>query len=184
MNQQPVAFWSLKPWWCQPWSIVLTGRCHGSLGSWQCSFIDFGSRFPSPWQFWPGGCCFWCLCPLRIEGKRRFNPSLNPITTLGGEFASLKCVGVFTFKAPSCIGFKQRWSPDGIQDHGLGSVRRLPASDQNHGLDCEHAVLGPKHPHALRWGVLAWRAVGATGDSIAFPAELSGVCRSDPGSPC
>lgn len=19
------SFWSLKPWWCQPWSIVLTG---------------------------------------------------------------------------------------------------------------------------------------------------------------
>ena len=26
-------FWSLKPWWCQPWSILLTGS--GSvLGSW------------------------------------------------------------------------------------------------------------------------------------------------------
>jgi len=33
VNQQPVAFWSLKPWWCQPWSIVLTGLV-GSFGSW------------------------------------------------------------------------------------------------------------------------------------------------------
>jgi hypothetical protein len=33
VNQQPVAFWSLKPWWCQPWSIVLTG-CVLSIGSW------------------------------------------------------------------------------------------------------------------------------------------------------
>jgi hypothetical protein len=22
---QPAKFWNLKPWWCQPWSIVLTG---------------------------------------------------------------------------------------------------------------------------------------------------------------
>jgi len=34
MNPQPVAFWSLKPWWCQPWSIVLTGVVI-TLGSWQ-----------------------------------------------------------------------------------------------------------------------------------------------------
>ncbi|MDP7995013.1 MAG: hypothetical protein RAK21_08595 [Synechococcus sp. SP2 MAG] len=33
MNQQPAAFWSLKPWWCQPWSIVLTGVVI-SLSSW------------------------------------------------------------------------------------------------------------------------------------------------------
>jgi len=23
--QPPRPFWSLKPWWCQPWSIVVTG---------------------------------------------------------------------------------------------------------------------------------------------------------------
>jgi len=33
MNLQPVAFWSLKPWWCQPWSILLTGLVI-SIGSW------------------------------------------------------------------------------------------------------------------------------------------------------
>jgi hypothetical protein len=33
VNQQPAAFWSLKPWWCQPWSIVLTGVVI-SLSSW------------------------------------------------------------------------------------------------------------------------------------------------------
>ncbi len=33
MTQEPVAFWSLKPWWCQPWSIVLTGVLI-SIGSW------------------------------------------------------------------------------------------------------------------------------------------------------
>ena len=27
------SFWSLKPWWCQPWSIVATGLL-GVLGSW------------------------------------------------------------------------------------------------------------------------------------------------------
>ena len=27
------SFWSLKPWWCQPWSIVSTGIV-GVLGSW------------------------------------------------------------------------------------------------------------------------------------------------------
>lgn len=26
-------FWSLKPWWCQPWSIVLTGLA-AVAGSW------------------------------------------------------------------------------------------------------------------------------------------------------
>lgn len=25
MPESQPAFWSLKPWWCQPWSIVLTG---------------------------------------------------------------------------------------------------------------------------------------------------------------
>ncbi|MBT67359.1 MAG: hypothetical protein CMN98_09520 [Synechococcus sp. NP17] len=33
MNQQPIEFWSLKPWWCQPWSILLTG-CLIPIGSW------------------------------------------------------------------------------------------------------------------------------------------------------
>ncbi|MEB3334737.1 MAG: DUF6737 family protein [Cyanobacteriota bacterium] len=22
---EPLSFWQLKPWWCQPWSILLTG---------------------------------------------------------------------------------------------------------------------------------------------------------------
>ena len=27
VNQQPevTSMWAMKPWWCQPWSIVLTG---------------------------------------------------------------------------------------------------------------------------------------------------------------
>jgi membrane protein YdbS with pleckstrin-like domain len=29
----PPPFWSLKPWWCQPWSIVLTGLAVVA-GSW------------------------------------------------------------------------------------------------------------------------------------------------------
>jgi hypothetical protein len=29
----PTDFWGLKPWWCQPWSIVLTGITV-ALGSW------------------------------------------------------------------------------------------------------------------------------------------------------
>jgi hypothetical protein len=29
----PPSFWSLKPWWCQPWSIVATGLA-GIAGSW------------------------------------------------------------------------------------------------------------------------------------------------------
>ena len=31
MEQPP--FWSLKPWWCQPWSIVSTGMLV-IVGSW------------------------------------------------------------------------------------------------------------------------------------------------------
>ena len=30
---QADSIWSLKPWWCQPWSIVLTGVA-GPLASW------------------------------------------------------------------------------------------------------------------------------------------------------
>lgn len=29
----PPGFWALKPWWCQPWSLLLTGTAL-SLGSW------------------------------------------------------------------------------------------------------------------------------------------------------
>ena len=25
MSETKPAFWSLKPWWCHPWSILLTG---------------------------------------------------------------------------------------------------------------------------------------------------------------
>lgn len=24
-EQQPISPWNYKPWWCQPWSILLTG---------------------------------------------------------------------------------------------------------------------------------------------------------------
>ncbi|MEL6555366.1 MAG: DUF6737 family protein [Cyanobacteria bacterium J06621_11] len=29
----PESMWQIKPWWCQPWSIVLTGLAI-SFGSW------------------------------------------------------------------------------------------------------------------------------------------------------
>jgi hypothetical protein len=32
-EQQPVSPWKYKPWWCQPWSILLTGITIIS-GSW------------------------------------------------------------------------------------------------------------------------------------------------------
>lgn len=25
MTQKPISVWNYKPWWCQPWSILLTG---------------------------------------------------------------------------------------------------------------------------------------------------------------
>lgn len=25
MSAEPESIWALKPWWCQPWSILLTG---------------------------------------------------------------------------------------------------------------------------------------------------------------
>ncbi len=40
--QQPTTLWALKPWWCQPWSILLTGvavvagSCWG-VGRWWIS---------------------------------------------------------------------------------------------------------------------------------------------------
>jgi hypothetical protein len=33
MNDQSTNIWHYKPWWCQPWSILLTGICIIS-GSW------------------------------------------------------------------------------------------------------------------------------------------------------
>lgn len=33
MIQKPVSPWNYKPWWCQPWSILLTGITLIS-GSW------------------------------------------------------------------------------------------------------------------------------------------------------
>ena len=33
MPESQPAFWSLKPWWCQPWSILLTGAVL-IAGSW------------------------------------------------------------------------------------------------------------------------------------------------------
>ncbi len=33
MTQKPVSPWNYKPWWCQPWSILLTGVTLIS-GSW------------------------------------------------------------------------------------------------------------------------------------------------------
>ena len=33
IDNPPVSIWSIKPWWCQPWSIVLTGVAV-VLGSW------------------------------------------------------------------------------------------------------------------------------------------------------
>ncbi len=33
MPESQPAFWSLKPWWCQPWSILLTGAAV-IAGSW------------------------------------------------------------------------------------------------------------------------------------------------------
>lgn len=32
-EQKPISPWSYKPWWCQPWSILLTGIMLIS-GSW------------------------------------------------------------------------------------------------------------------------------------------------------
>ncbi|WP_413743922.1 DUF6737 family protein [Synechococcus sp. MIT S9451] len=32
-SDQTADLWALKPWWCQPWSILLTGLCI-SLASW------------------------------------------------------------------------------------------------------------------------------------------------------
>ncbi|AFY54812.1 hypothetical protein Riv7116_2294 [Rivularia sp. PCC 7116] len=32
-SQKPISVWQYKPWWCQPWSILLTGTTIIS-GSW------------------------------------------------------------------------------------------------------------------------------------------------------
>jgi hypothetical protein len=37
-EQQPLSPWKYKPWWCQPWSILLTGVTIIS-GSWLLSKI-------------------------------------------------------------------------------------------------------------------------------------------------
>jgi membrane protein YdbS with pleckstrin-like domain len=32
--ERPTSLWQLKPWWCQPWTIILTGIAI-PLGSWE-----------------------------------------------------------------------------------------------------------------------------------------------------
>jgi hypothetical protein len=32
-EEPPISIWSHKPWWCQPWTILLTGVIAGA-GSW------------------------------------------------------------------------------------------------------------------------------------------------------
>ena len=32
-SPEPTSFWSHKPWWCQPWSILITGMLMVA-GSW------------------------------------------------------------------------------------------------------------------------------------------------------
>ena len=32
-EDQPISIWSHKPWWCQPWTILLSGLTAGA-GSW------------------------------------------------------------------------------------------------------------------------------------------------------
>ncbi|MEM6450607.1 MAG: DUF6737 family protein [Cyanobacteria bacterium P01_D01_bin.105] len=34
MDKTNTSMWAIKPWWCQPWSIVLTGLAI-PLGSWR-----------------------------------------------------------------------------------------------------------------------------------------------------
>ena len=35
------SFWALKPWWCQPWSIVLTGVAGPAFAA----FYNFATDF-------------------------------------------------------------------------------------------------------------------------------------------
>lgn len=34
LNQSKSSIWNLKPWWCQPWSILLTGLIVIALSWW------------------------------------------------------------------------------------------------------------------------------------------------------
>ena len=33
-SPEPTSFWSHKPWWCQPWSIISTGSAVIGLSFW------------------------------------------------------------------------------------------------------------------------------------------------------
>ncbi|WP_353291490.1 DUF6737 family protein [Synechococcus sp. M16CYN] len=64
---QPASFWKLKPWWCQPWSIVLTGVIV-IAGSW----IVF-HRF---WISLPAAVAvgiWWCLFLILVPAAYQFN---------------------------------------------------------------------------------------------------------------
>ncbi len=47
-NNKAISVWNSKPWWCQPWSIILTGVCiiGGSWLLFQTVWISVGISIP------------------------------------------------------------------------------------------------------------------------------------------
>jgi hypothetical protein len=47
-SNRALSIWTLKPWWCQPWSIGLTGitLIAGSWGLWHLRWVTIAVAIP------------------------------------------------------------------------------------------------------------------------------------------
>ena len=70
------SIWAVKPWWCQPWSIVLTGLVI-IIGSWLLL-----QRWWITVPLSVGVCLWWTLflvlVPAAYRGEAGSNPSSEP----------------------------------------------------------------------------------------------------------
>lgn len=63
----PILFWELKPWWCQPWSILLTGGL--VIGA---SLFSYQRYHISPWLIGPvlfAVFAWWLLFLVIVPGQ-------------------------------------------------------------------------------------------------------------------
>jgi hypothetical protein len=94
ISKQPISIWTLKPWWCQPWSIILTGitLIGGSWWLWHLRWVTIGVAIPV--LVWMG--FFLLIYPALImaadaqlegqsEGTRSDQPNQHSVSNMDKE---------------------------------------------------------------------------------------------------
>ncbi|MAV10764.1 MAG: hypothetical protein CMN96_04845 [Synechococcus sp. MED850] len=72
LEQRP-PFWSLKPWWCQPWSILLSGLVLISLSWWFLQRLWITLPLTLAVMGW--WALFLVLVPAAYRNEQRSEPS-------------------------------------------------------------------------------------------------------------